>query len=59
MAINWALANPQQVYGWDQLAFPSRPPSPVNTRKHWLSIRNVAMPYDQWFNPLVYKAGCP
>ncbi len=59
VAIDWALANPEKVYGWDQLAFPGRPPSPVNIRKRMLSIRNVGMPYDAWFNPLVYKAGCP
>ena len=59
VAINWALANPDRVYGWNQLAFPGRPPSPVNIRRRQLSIRNIAVHYDPWFNPLVYKAGCP
>ncbi len=59
VAVQWALANPERVYGWDQLTVPGLPPSPANTRKHSLSIRNVAMPYDADFNPLVYKSGCP
>jgi hypothetical protein len=59
VAIDCAIANPEMVYGWDEPAFPNLPPSPVNIRRHRLSIRNVAMPFDAWFNPLVYKAGCP
>jgi hypothetical protein len=58
-AINEAVANPDQVYGYGQLCFPNVPPSPFNELRNKLSIRNPAVPYHPLYNGLVWSCGCP
>jgi hypothetical protein len=58
-AISFALANPEQVSGWQELRNPSAPPGPSNPRRTQLSLQNISAPFHRQFNPLVYKAGCP
>ncbi len=57
--INAALANPEQVFGWEMLANPNLPPSPVNPPRRRLSLRTISKPYSAEGNPLIYKVGCP
>jgi hypothetical protein len=57
--IDAALANPDTVAGWNQLANPSAPQSPYNQPRRQLSLRNIGVPFHGMFNPVVYKAGCP
>jgi hypothetical protein len=54
-----ALANPEDVYGWDQLCTPSQPPSPWNVMRSRLSMQVPGKPYHPLFNSVVYKCGCP
>jgi hypothetical protein len=54
-----ALADPSSVQGYLELQNPSVPPSPWNLRKRYLSIRNAGVPWNQLFNGLIFKAGCP
>jgi hypothetical protein len=54
-----ALANPQTVSGWNQLANPSVPGSPFNSRRTWLWIRSANVPYHPLFNSIQFVAGCP
>ncbi len=54
-----ALASPDDVQGYLELQNPSIPESPWNIRKRYLSIRNPGVPWNQLFNGLVFKAGCP
>jgi hypothetical protein len=54
-----ALANPEQVGGFDTLEHPHRPPGPRNPYRSWLTLRRLAVPYNARFNPLVFRAGCP
>jgi len=58
-AISRALANPQLVRGWGELANPSAPPSPYNQLRRWLSLHNISAPFHPLHNTLVFKAGCP
>ena len=58
-AIAVAVATPQHVRGWNELANPAEPPSPFNLPRRMLSIQNIARPYHPAFNDLVYKVGCP
>ncbi len=58
-AINAATANPDTVYGWEQLCFPNRPAGPFNQLRDKLSLRNPAAPYHPIYNGLVWKCGCP
>jgi hypothetical protein len=57
--INAALAQPERVIGWNTRCFRNRPPSPFNGLRVWLSLRNIAVPYDRLHNPVVFKCGCP
>ncbi len=59
VAIDWALANPEQVYGWGIPMNPSLPASDLNPPRTWLSIRSLGSPYHRQYNSLVYKSGCP
>jgi hypothetical protein len=59
VAIEAALANPQEVHGWLDPLNPGLPPGPGNPLKTWLSLHNIAAPYHPLFNALVYKVGCP
>jgi hypothetical protein len=54
-----AVANPETIAGWNERCNPNVPPGPANGLRTWLSLRNVGVPYDPQFNPLVYKCGCP
>jgi Tol biopolymer transport system component len=54
----YALANPEEVYGWFLPRNPARPPGPLNPMRRWLSLRDPGKPYS-WANPAVWKAGCP
>lgn len=58
-AINAALANQANVYGYNMLCYPSRPPGPYNGLRTKLSLRNPGVPYHPVYNGLVFKCGCP
>jgi N-acetylneuraminic acid mutarotase len=58
-AINAAMAAPASVGGFGQLCYPSRPPSPFNRFREYLSLRNIAKPYHPIYNGLIAKCGCP
>jgi hypothetical protein len=57
--IDFAVANPNAIDGYDQLERPGKPAGPYNRRRVWLSMRNLAVPYNPVFNGLTYRAGCP
>jgi hypothetical protein len=57
--INFALTNNAQIGGWGQLCFPSRPPSPFNGFREYLTLRNISKPYHPLYNGVVYRCGCP
>lgn len=54
-----ALANPFRIEGYRQLERPGQPASPFNSRRTWLTIRRLSVPYDRFWNGLVWRAGCP
>jgi hypothetical protein len=54
-----AVANPYRIEGYRQLERPSQPPSPYNKLRTWLTIRRISLPYDRFWNGLVWRAGCP
>ena len=53
------LARAADITGWGELCYPNSPPSPWNTARHYLSIRNIGAPFHPVYNGLVYKCGCP
>jgi hypothetical protein len=57
--LNAALANPERIQGWNQLQNPNAPAGPFNLRRVWLTIRNVGVPFNFLFNPILYRASCP
>jgi len=57
--IGAALGSPEGVSGWKELCQPSKPPSPYNTLRTHLSLRNPGSPYNPLYNSVVYKCGCP
>jgi len=59
VAIDWALANPGRIVGWNQLVNAGAPESPYNRRQRLLSLGNVNVPHHPLYNDLVYKAECP
>jgi hypothetical protein len=54
-----ALAAPHTINGYNQLERPGLPPGPRNRRRTWLSISQLARPYDRFWNGLIWRAGCP
>ncbi|NUN07214.1 MAG: hypothetical protein HUU57_15820 [Bdellovibrio sp.] len=54
-----ALDDPTKVNGWLELLNPAMSAGPDNPSKTSLSMTNIGAPYDQRYNGLVYKAGCP
>jgi len=54
-----ALANPERVSGYAEPANPSLPPGVTNPPKVYLSLRNPGTPYNDLYNGLIYKPGCP
>ena len=67
-AIAYALANPEQIWGWNRLldeGKPGAPPyptpghdAPPNPRRTCLDIWNRGIPYHPLFNSVVWRAGC-
>lgn len=53
-----ALGSPDSVSGWKELCQPSKPPSPYNTMRTYLSLRNPGAPYNPLYNSVVYTCGC-
>lgn len=58
-AINDALANPGNYYGYDLPCNPNLPESPQNPLRRMLSLVNAAAPYHPMYNGLIWKCGCP
>lgn len=54
-----AVANPTLIKGWKQPKDPGKPAGPDNPLRVWLSVVDVSRQYDPYFNPLVFKVGCP
>jgi len=54
-----ALANPGSVYGYGLLCNPNLPPSPFNTVRDRLTIKNASKPYHPLYNALQWSCGCP
>lgn len=59
VAIDWALQQPNQVLGWNEVCFPNQPPSWWNHPRRSLTLHRIAEPYHPLFNALVFKCGCP
>jgi hypothetical protein len=58
--IDAAMANPQDVPGWNQLRNPNAPFHPVyNPYRTCLTLQNPNQAYHPVFNPVVFRAGCP
>jgi hypothetical protein len=67
-AIDFALAHPDRVWGWNLLSDPNKPGSPPypepgydwppNPRRTCLDIWNRGIPYHPLFNSVVWRAGC-
>jgi hypothetical protein len=58
-AINAAMSQPEQLYGYKMALDPNKPLGPFNPPRNKLGIRNAAAPWHPLFNPLIWKAGCP
>ena len=58
MAYVHCLANAGACGGWDELCFPTLPPSVFNRRRTWLDLLNPSMPYHPLSNPVRFKCGC-
>lgn len=56
--IEWALANPSRVYGWQVLLDPGKPEQPPNPRRGCLDLQNRGIPFHPLFNSVVWRAGC-
>jgi hypothetical protein len=54
-----ALANPSGVEGWQQPLDPGKPAGPYNPLRSCLTLRDIAKPWHDLFNPLIFRAGCP
>ena len=67
-AIDYAMAKPDRVMGWNQLLDPNKPGSPPwpapgydappNPRRTCLDISNRAIHYHPLFNSVIWRAGC-
>ncbi|MCC7021096.1 MAG: hypothetical protein IT332_15145 [Ardenticatenales bacterium] len=57
--IEAALAHPDGVGGWNVRCNPNVPDSPVNGRRHSLTLVKPRTSYHPMSNPLQYQCGCP
>ncbi len=56
--VSRALAQPETVEGWGELARPGSPAGPFNPPRAWLSIRDLGKPFGP-ANGVIWRAGCP
>lgn len=56
--INYALANPDRIQGWQQLLDPNKPPSPGNPRRECLNLRTNDQDFHWLFNSPIWRVGC-
>ena len=67
-SIEFALANPERISGWNRLLDESKPGAPPfpnpghdlppNPRRTCLDIQNRAIPFHPLFNGVIWRAGC-